>query len=258
MLKFLLLIVFGGIPSLSLAEVLIFGIRPGLPIEYFVDNNPPEGILPEMVNDIFKSRGVSIEFQLMPRRRLVHQARAGSLHMTMLPMIPSFQSKSNWPEELIMGKEALFSFDIGLYKLSSNNLKITDASELASYRLGVVRQARYIEHALDDFLYSGAHLEFYSKPEHLFKALSSNRVDLVLSSEPLKIGMLKRVPIPEGVEKAWSIGRAGTYLVFSETAFGDKAAELQQYTDQRIRDLRNQGKLDAVLERYGTASWFAK
>jgi ABC-type amino acid transport substrate-binding protein len=258
MFKFLLLMVFCGIPSLSVAEDLIFGIRPGLPVEYFVDSDPPEGILPELVNGIFKSRGSSVEFQLMPRRRLVHRARAGSLHMTMLPMIPSFQSKSDWPEELVMGEEALFSFDIGLYKLSSNNLKITDVSELASYRLGVVRQAKYIEHALGDFLYSGAHLEFYSKPEHLFMALSSKRVDLVLSSEPLRIGMLRRVPIPEGVERAWFIGRAGTYLVFSETAFGDRTSELQEYTDQRIRDMRKHGELDAMFKRYGINSWFEK
>lgn len=257
MVKIFLLLLF-TLPAVSVAEVLLFGIRPGLPAEYFVDNDPPEGILPDLVNEIFISRGVDIEFQLMPRRRLVHRARAGSLHMTMLPMIPGFQSKSNWPAELIMGQEALFSFEVSLYKLSSNNLKITDVSELASYRLGVVRQAKYVEHALGDFLYNGAQLEFYSKPEHLFKALSSRRVDLVLSSEPLKIGMLRRVPIPEGVERAWFIGRAGTYLVFSETALGDKTAELQQYTDQRIRDMRNQGKLDALFERYGTASWFEK
>lgn len=253
--RYLLLLVM-NLPGLSAAEPINFGVQTGLPNEYFQQDIAPRGVLPEILNQVFQPRGVEIDFELMPRRRLIHKIQAGEVALAMLPVIPRYWREQAVPEGVLIGKEPFLSFEINLYTLASRKVVVRQKSDLAQYRIGIVRQPKFMEHALDDIIHNGSHLEQYNKPEQLFKALSSGRVDLILSSEPLKNGMLRQLAIHEPLEPVYRVGRAGMYLVFSTIALGGKVTELKSYSDTQILQMHKQGQIQAITERFGVKDWF--
>jgi ABC-type amino acid transport substrate-binding protein len=227
------------------------GLRTGLSPDYYSEASPPKGIFPELIGAVFAPLDQQLEYQINPRRRLIHQLQAGEVHMTTLPVPIDLVGKMNWPEGLIVGKEPLLTFDVNLYKLSSNNTQIKDKSDLLNYHLGSTRHPKFMFDAMNEYFELDLQFDLFNKTESLFKALLSKRVDFALLSASELAVLLRKYPADIGVEKVYTMGVVQTYLVISEAAFGrEEAIKHARFIDERILQLHQQGKIQAVAKKY--------
>lgn len=256
MIKLLVFVCICTLPSLSIAETLRFGLSPGLPSLYINTENTHQGFVPSLLKDVFEPVDISIDYKQMPRRRIIHSAQAGDVHLAMFPMFADSLDQFDMPKGLYMGRVPVYTFDVFLYKLKTSELELNELLDLSAYRLGMHRQPKFIEDFLIKTFEAAGHIEYYKKPEYLLKALSAGRVDVVMLSEPLMKGLLPRVAIGGKLEEAFLVSRAGVYLVFSEEALGARALELRDYSDQRLQALRRNGDIHRLLSLHGADAWF--
>ncbi|BFM15634.1 hypothetical protein R50073_18170 [Maricurvus nonylphenolicus] len=227
------------------------GLRTGLSPAYYSETSPPKGIFPELIGAVFAPLNKPLEYSINPRRRLIHQMQVGELHMTTLPVGVGLKEKMNWPEGLVVGNEPLLTFDVNLYKLSTNKQYIDDKSDLLSYRLGSTRHPKFMFDAMNEHIALELQFELFNKTESLFKALLAQRVDFALLSASELTALMMNYPDNIGVEKAFPVSVMQTYLVLSEVAFGrEEAITLSRFIDERILQLHEEGKIQAVVEKY--------
>jgi hypothetical protein len=232
-------------------QPLQVGLRTGLPPIFYRETTPPKGVFPELIGAVLAPLDKQLEYKINPRRRLIHQMQVGELHMTTIPIGVGLKEKMKWPEGLIVGKEPLLTFDVNLYKLSSNKTQIKDKSELLNYRLGSTRHPKFMFDAMNEYLALDLQFDLFNKTESLFKALLSKRVDFALLSASELTALLRKYPADIGVEKVYTMGVVQTYLVLSVAAFGhEEAIRHARFIDERILQLHQQGKIQAVVEKY--------
>ncbi len=227
------------------------GLRTGLPSTFYREASPPKGVFPELISAVFAPLDAQLEYKINPRRRLIHQMQTGEVHMTTIPVGLGVAGKMKWPEGLIVGKEPLLTFDVHLYKLSSNNTQIKDKSELLNYRLGSTRHPKFMLAAMNEYFALDLQFGLFNKTESLFKALLSQRVDFALLSVPELTSLLLEYPEGIGVEVVYTLGVVQTHLVLSEAAFGhEEAIKHARFIDERILKMHQQGEIQAVVEKY--------
>ncbi len=256
MIKLVVFVWICALPGLSIAETLLFGLSPGLPALYINEDDTHQGFVPSLLKDVFEPVGISIDYKQMPRRRIIHSAQAGGVHLAMFPMFVDSMDDTELPEGLRMGRVPLYTFDVFLYKLTTNPLDINELNDLSGYRLGMHRQPKFIDVLLANKFGDAGHIEYYKKPEYVLKALLAGRVDVAMLSEPLMKGLLSKVSISANVEEAFLLSRTGVYLVFSEEALGARALELQAYSDKRLLEMRQHGDIHRLLRKHGADAWF--
>jgi ABC-type amino acid transport substrate-binding protein len=256
MTKLLVFVWIFSLSGLSIAETLQFGLSPGLPALYINANDTHQGFVPALLKDVFEPVDISIDYKQMPRRRIIHRAQAGDVDLAMFPMFADSLDQIELPKGLYMGRVPVYTFDVYLYKLKTNELKINELLDLSGYSLGMHRQPKFIESFLLKTFETAGHIEYYKKPEYSLKALSAGRVDVVLLSEPLMKGLLSSITISDKLEEAFLVSRTGVYLVFSKEALGVKALELRDYSDRRLQELRRNGDIHRLLSVHGADAWF--
>ncbi len=232
-------------------QPLQVGLRTGLSPLYYNDTSSPKGIFPELIGAIFDPLDKQLEYKINPRRRLIYQLQVGELHMTTIPVGMGLEEKMKWPKGLVIGKEPLLTFDVNLYKLSSNSALIKDKSELLNFRLGSTRHPKFMLDAMNEYFALDLQFYLFNKTESLFKALLSKRVDFALLSVPELTVLLLKYPEDISVEKVYTFGVVQTYLALSEVAFGHEESIKQvAFIDERILQLHQQGKIQAIVKKY--------
>lgn len=236
---------------LTAEQTLIFGVREDLPTQYYANTDPPSGIFPEILGTVFQPLNIKLEYQSSPRRRIIHQMRAGQMHLSTLPIIPGHFDKLKLPDDILVSEEPIMAFEVAFYKLSSRNIELTRDSDLAPYLIGSARHPKFMLNALDEFFSQQVNFEFYSKSENLLKALLSNRVDFALLSEPVSQKMLTHYPQHIHIEKALTIGKAFTHISISESSLGkEQASALMLDLDKMIKQQRDIGALKGIVDKY--------
>lgn len=251
MLRLLIVVVLFSSMHVNAEQTLRFGLRTGLPTTYYTESVPPKGIFPDLINAALAPLDVNLEYQINPRRRLMHQMMAGDIHMTTLPAVVTLAGHTSLPKGLTVNKEPLLTYNVNLYKLASNSVRIEDKSQLAGLRIGTTRHPKFMLKAMRDYLAVEVEMPLFGRSESLLKALLTNRIDFALLSVPEKVGLLRQFPTDINIDIAYSLGKIESFLVFSEAALGQEtAAEYAQIIDQRILQLQAEGQLQRIYEKY--------
>ncbi len=236
---------------LSAEQALRFGLRTGLPATYYTETIPPKGVLPELISAVLDPLDTELEYQIIPRRRIIHQLLAGDLHMTTLPVALDLVGKMQWPEGLVVSTEPLLTYDVNLYKLSTSDLQITDRSDISGLLLGSTRHPKFMINAMQAYFVVDFEIELFNKSESMLKALLSKRVDIILLSDPELLGLLRSFPESTPIEKVYPLGVVQTHLVVSQAAFGhEEAIKHARFIDERILQMHQQGQIQAVVNQY--------
>lgn len=236
---------------LSAEQALRIGIRTGLPPSYYTETNPPKGVLPEIINAVLEPLDADLVYQINPRRRIIHQLLAGDVHITTLSMSSELIGKIKWPQGLVVSSESLLTFDVNLYKLSRSDIHIADKSELSSYTIGSSRHPKFLLDAFNEYLAVDVDITIFNKSDSLIKALLSGRVDFVLLSDPELQGLLRGFPAGVDVDVVYHLGVVKSHLILSEAAFGrEEAIKHARFIDERILQLHQQGKIQAIVDKY--------
>ncbi len=234
----------------SISESLVFGVRAGMPAGYFDSESPQANALSLLVDEIFRPVGIQLVYKELPRRRVIHGALKGEIAMLTLPVVVNPDTPIALPDGLVIGREALFSFNLNIYALKTRQLKFTRLADIQGVKLGVIKDAKFLDQAISNASPSVEQLETFNLPTHLLKALLAERVDIVLMAEPVMKELLQQLKPPQEVEAVFTVGRSGRHLVFSEAELGNRATTLRDYSDKRLQQLKRSGFVAETLQGF--------
>lgn len=132
-------------------------------------------------------------------------------------------------------------------------------SSLAAVKLGVVEGYSYTEE-LDAYIKSNQSngkvqsVTGETPLEQNLKKLQAGRVDVVLESRPVFVAMTKKLGLDGKFDEAGAVGEA-TELYVACSPKKDSSKKVAKLMGDGIAALRSNGKLAAILGKYGVQDW---
>ncbi|WP_390618680.1 hypothetical protein [Maricurvus nonylphenolicus] len=204
-----------------------------------------------LVEEVFKPLGVNIQYEELPRRRLIHSGLRGDISIFTLPVLDNPIVNIQVPEGIILGDQALFSYPLNFYALKRRQISLEKPEDVVEYSLGVIKEAKFIDAAISRVVNRELSLVTFQRPRYILKALLAERVDIIMLAEPIFQYELSKLKTNEEISLAYSIGRSGRHLAFSEASLGkEKALQLKAFTNRRLQDLKDKGVLQKIAQDY--------
>ena len=250
--------------SITVCLVLTFitiGVAAAATITLRADSWPPyndepnsakPGYLIEIAELVFAAKGHKIDYQLMPWTRCLDSVRQGTYDAAV------GTDKSESPD-FVFSDEGLGYNASGFFVKKGNNWKYSGIDSLKQVRLGIIDGYGYFDQ-LTDYINDKANAKklFAATGDDalpkLLKMLAAGRIDAIV--ENLNV---MNLAIEEGGYKG-AIVSAGDveektmlYLGFSPAKESSK--EYARILSDGIQELRQSGKLQEILSRYGLDDW---
>ena len=207
------------------------------------------GYVVELLREIFEPRGVKIDYQIMPWAAAVKAAETGEID----GIIGANRKEA---AKLVVGRESIAEPKFALFVRAAASWKYESLRSLQGVKLGAIEGYNYWE-SLDDYLRKAppAAIKLYSGDTPLIGALadlSSGKIDVLVESVVVFYWAAKSTgAAAKDFRMAYSQQTDPLYVAFSATANGRKAA---QAFDEGLRELKRNGRLAAILDKYGLSN----
>lgn len=212
----------------------------------WLDYNTPRGIDVDIMTEVLDELGIrDFTFRFVDSgRRLLHNAQQGESDIILtLSQNDERAEYLEYPEEAHL----LLDWRFAIRVEDVNRIRFSEFEDLAPYRIGAAAGYSYTR----TFWESGLDIETVARNDLLIPMLLENRLDVV------PVNYLSTVfdSIQSGKRKQLAflyppLRRAAYYNPFARASdYPDKAKFLKAY-DKIIRDMRNDGRLLAIFERY--------
>ena len=176
-----LLFSFSSLYGQEKKNIIIYGIN-------FPPLSAPElsgyGLLPQAVSESLKEKNYNIKYKFLPMARLISNLKNEKIKIAFINKLEVDTDK--YYMKILHNSKVVF-----FYKKSKfpKKLNFSDLSEVAKYRLGVVRGAPTI----DSFKKAGIIIELATDETNNFKKLQAERVDLVSTVDSFGWYTLKKI-----------------------------------------------------------------
>ncbi len=203
----------------------------------------------ELLKTIFASQSIEIDYQTMPWNRAVSEAKEGQHDCLIAAGVRD-------AEGFVFPAEKVGIMTTELFVKTSSEIKCTDVESIKNLKIGIIDEYSYNEE-LDSYI--AANKEDAKKIfvangedalEKLVKMVSAGRIDGFLEN-PLVVA-----------QNTWkadvlSAGRIGSkddlFIAFSPAK--DTSKKYAEMFDAGIKELRANGKLKEILDKYSVADW---
>lgn len=211
------------------------------------------GYMIEVLREIFTPLGHSIDYRLLSWEESLAAVRAGRC----IAVVGA--SRDDAPD-FVFPTEPLGMSGTTFFTARTGNWKFTGIDSLKSVRLGVVEGYAY-DGELDNYIRaqkgSGRVVSVGGDDPvpQLIRLLRAGKIDVVAEDPAVMIHTLVSSSIPAGaVHGAGRIGdRSPLYVAFSPAA--KKSKEYARIFDEGLIRMRADGRLQAILARYGLYDW---
>jgi polar amino acid transport system substrate-binding protein len=204
------------------------------------------------MRQIYLPLGYKIDYVILPWARCVQEVRDGSAD----GLVATVYSQT---PDLVFPEASLGLDETRFYTTQGSHWSFNNPADLGRIRLGVVQGYDYLEW-LDLYIRrnTGTTKIWFARGEypleHQVTALQDGRIDAFVENPEVIKAYLKE---HRGRVKLRTAGLAGPanrlYAAFSPNKAW--SAELARLFDLKIDELRANGKLQAILERYGLSDW---
>jgi len=237
-------------PQATHAEDLV-SVGDTLPPWFYQEQSSHKGIVHDIFDELVNRMGHQLSIKVVPFRRIYAELLSGRAHLSV--MLVS-EGESQYPPELLLGKEALFSYRVVGVALKSRQLKIETLEQLKQLRLGHIRLLPEIT----DKISSGSESTAYGNDSMMLKSLVSRRIDIAVASEPTLFEVSKRLGITDDLQVIYTLGIDRFYLVWSRPALGENAESFALEADQVLQAMKRQGRLTEIIARYSKLDFFGE
>jgi polar amino acid transport system substrate-binding protein len=227
------------------AETLVLAAADTRPTAYLVDGRP-EGVLVELVQEMCRRAGYSVEIRLLPWARCLLEARDGKVD----GVFSSFRLPEREPY-LAFPKEALTHQDIAFFVRSDSPLDFHgDLGALGGVGIAVITGTSYGS-KFDSALRAGAlhRVAYGNSIRNNLRMLVFKRVDMVVSYRQVALdaardlGLLARIR-----ELSPPVETVPSYLAFTRVRdFSAASAAL----DAALAAMKKDGAYDRIVRKYG-------
>ncbi|WP_415883042.1 substrate-binding periplasmic protein [Neptuniibacter sp. QD34_54] len=215
-----------------------------------------EGYIPEVIGEIFSRKNIKVNFYLMPWSRGLQRTSDGEFTGLLNP------SQHGEASHFYFSKEPTGSYAYCYYTKKEDSWVYKGATSLSTRQTALIKDAGMGEdHAYindpknQDYFYHISLTDDYM--DRAFKMLDSGRIDTFVNDFNVTEFYLKQHPIWKGkIKKAGCIKMNNVWLgltpKFSER---DRVVLVGEIYDQGVVELRNDGTLAKILEKYGVSDW---
>ncbi len=252
MIKFFIIFLFILITACHTAaqEVIIMGSDEWYP---YVGTPDHRGYILEIADIVFARKGIKIDYRQTPWARVIRFVRKGKMGAAVAML------KKDAPD-FILHDEPLGVFTSSFFVLKNDNWTYTDISSLKKKRLGIIKDYLY-EAQIYKYIQDNKNSElvdtvYGNNPlRKNIKKLISDRIDVLVENpvvfyHTVKLMSLRRSDFKE---VPLNTNRRMLYIGFSPAI--EKSTEYAKVLSDGIIELRKNGELHNILERYGVSDW---
>lgn len=220
-------------------------------------NDEPKSIKPgymiQILWEIYKPLGNPIDYQTLSWTESLEAVRKGQFNAVV------GATRDDAPD-FIFPRESFGASDTAFFVKNGNPWKFTGKSSLEKIRLGVIESYSYNDE-LDPYIAAnkGSRKVIEAKGDEplavLVRMLQNGQIDAIAEDTNVMLTTMLSSKIPMGsIVPAGSCKEISTlYVAFSPK--NPKSRELAAKFDKGIGELRNSGKLKAILQLYGLSDW---
>ena len=243
-------------PSLSAQRVIVGG-DDWCPINC-KQLDQQRGIMIDVAQAAFARQGYTIEYVEMPWTRAIRQARNGKLHA----VVGAF--KDDVPDFYFPAEPILYLSPSNLFTRKTTSWTYTDIPSISLIKLGVIRGYdygeelnQYIRSVMDTDNDSVSQLYGNNAIQRNIELLSMGRIDVLVETGPVFWYYAKQMNLSDKFRLAGSVSKPEPcYIAFSpENA---NHVQLAAILDEGIRQLRDNGELVKITQRYNMPRQFSE
>jgi ABC-type amino acid transport substrate-binding protein len=187
----------------------------------------------------------------------MHELLKGSIAISSQPKIDTYSNLFSPPNNLILGQEAYLIIGYHLFSLRERDITIRSPNDLAPHKIGILLNNVISENAKKEIFTTPVKETKYSNSEQLVKGLFSRRVDLIVGSKAIIYEAMSDMALnPDDIKPVYKVGLTKRYLIFSESNLGENAIHLRDQTDKAIKQLRESGAINAIIEKHAPPEWY--
>ncbi len=233
----------------AIAETITIRTDTWAPYTDAPGNKP--GYMTEVAKAIFTAKGYGIDYQLMPWTRCLDAVKKGT-YDAVLGTDPSESPTFIYPAE------ALGINQNGFYVKKGSYWKYTGGDSFKTIRLGIIDGYGYFPE-LNSYIetYKG-NKRFKATGDDalakLLKMLKAGRLDAIIDNMNVMSATLQDDKLTDVIVNAGEVDYIDSiYMAFSPAK--DSSKEYSKIFDEGLVELRNSGKLQEILARYGLKDW---
>lgn len=214
----------------------------------FEENNQISGLIPDIVKSVAGEMGLTIKIQMVPHRRVYAVTSQGIAHLQ-VAFLHKDKKNPHYPKELLLGSEPLFVIKGVGVALKERGLTVSSLQEATPYRVGFL----LVHPGVTNTVYASAQKQqTFHNTESLLKGLLQNRIDIALDTR----SGIQEAARSLGVENQLHIlyeydSKLSPVIAWSRPALGSDVDEISIRFDNTLRELKQTGKIDQILQRYG-------
>ncbi len=226
------------------AKALVLAAADSAPTAYF-DNGKQTGMLVDVVKEVFKRTGYSIEITIMPWARCLAEVKSGRIDgIFSVYLTPARQEFLTYADEVLITqvqaffvrKDSTISFDGDLDKLSE-------------LRIGIINETSYGPR-LDAALGKGVFkkVDMANSASTNIQKLLHDRIDVIPSYRHVVLDSARRLGVAESIkELSPAVEAIPSFLAFSNKR--DYSKVIAAF-NQALRSAKEDGTYDAIFNNY--------
>lgn len=204
------------------------------------------GYVVEFLREIFEPQGIKVDYQVMPWADALKAAATGEIDGVIC-------ANATEAEKLVIGHESIAEPQFSLFVRKDNPWTYQNLHSLQGVRLGAVEGYSYWD-SIDGYIKKGGTppIKFYNGNAPAAEAvadLSSGKIDVFVESVLVFYWALKNTGQKfSDFRAAYTEPTEPLFVAFTKNKQG---AEFARKLDAGIQKLKESGRYDAILDRYG-------
>ncbi|MDR7308298.1 transporter substrate-binding domain-containing protein [Rhodoferax saidenbachensis] len=230
--------------SAAHAQTLVLAAADSVPTAY-VENGKQVGLLVDVVNEVFKRTGYSVEIAIMPWARCLAEVKAGRID----GIFSVYQTRER-QEFLTYAEEVLITQVQAFFVRKDSAITFDgDLNKLSELRIGIINQTSYgprLDSALEKGVFKK--VDVANNVSASIKKLLVDRVDVVPSYRHVALDSARTLGLAGSIkELSPAIAAIPSYLAFTNKK--DYAKVISAY-NLALRSMKKDGTYDAIFNKY--------
>lgn len=210
-----------------------------------------QGYMIELAEAVFAMQDHEVDYQNMPWERALTSVREGKHDC----VVGAYESDA---PDFIMPEEH-WGFDQSVFYVKpGTQWRYEGVESLAEVTVATIGGYAYGE-AFDEYVEENPDtvevINANNALEKNIRKVLGGRVDAILESPPVLKAQLQKMDMSGELESAGELAEPVRMYIACSPANEERSRKLVEWVDEGTRKLRESGKLDEILDRYGMEDW---
>ncbi|GLT16922.1 hypothetical protein GCM10007938_06990 [Vibrio zhanjiangensis] len=236
------------LPAVCSAQTVTIGADEWFPMNGEPNSATP-GFMIEIADKALTVSGMSLDYKIVPWERAIFMAREGKIDCIV-------GASSEEVPDFVFGKEEYARDHMTFYVNNGDSWKFDNVESLNGKKIGIISGYGYSE-IIDDWLESnGQAMAGNNALEKNIKKLQSKRIDAVIDSKLVMDAKLKEMNLTGQIVSAGTVDEQySLYIACGPN--NPKSQSIVSALDTGIKQLRSQGEVNSIMQKYGLTDWKA-